>query len=180
MWIVTRHIVSLWVVSVLVIGNLVIWASALAREQHAVQAVPQKKPCQAESHRAFDFWLGEWRVTAPGRPHWQAQSHITLGNGGCSIHESYRTPGGYAGSSVSFFDQGQQQWHQTWIDNQGNPLYLDGGFEEGRMVLSDGVNEIRWTPMADGRVRQHWRNLKEPEKSKQTVFDGYYEKVARP
>lgn len=180
-----RHMLSLWVVGLFVIANLVIWFGQVKTEavhmtesgQEVLQAAAVRTPCQSGQHRAFDFWLGSWQVTSPSRPNWQAQSHITLGNDGCSIHESYRTPGGYIGSSTSFFDQGQGKWHQTWIDNQGNPLYLNGSFVDGRMVLSDGVNEISWTPMADGRVRQLWRDLKEPDEAKQTVFDGYYKKV---
>lgn len=139
---------------------------------------PPPKPCQSDNHRAFDFWLGEWRVTTPSRPNWQAASKISLGNDGCSINEAYSTPGGYAGTSVNFYDAGRDQWHQTWVDNQGNPLHLDGGMKDGSMVLSDGTNEITWTLLDDGRVRQHWRNLKAEDESKRTVFDGYYERVA--
>lgn len=137
----------------------------------------QDSVCQSLQNRAFDFWLGEWQVTTPSRPNWTASSKITLSNDGCSINEAYRAPGGYAGTSVNFYDAGRGQWHQTWIDNQGNPLYLNGGFKDGAMVLSDGSNEITWTPLPDGRVRQHWRNLQEADPDKQTLFDGYYRKL---
>lgn len=151
--------------------------SAELSQDTAALTKPGPKPCQGPPQRAFDFWLGEWQVTTPSRPDWQALSKITVANDGCSIHEAYSTPGGYRGTSVNFYDKQNQQWHQTWIDNQGNPLFLKGGIQEGSMVLSDGVNEITWTALPDGRVRQHWRNLAEPDAARQTVFDGYYQRV---
>lgn len=137
-----------------------------------------KKPCDGQDHRNFDFWLGKWKVTTPSRPKWRADSEITLGNHGCSIHEAYKTPQGYAGTSVNFYDRTKKQWHQTWVDNQGNPLYLNGNFDGNNMVLSDGKNEITWTPLEDGRVRQHWQVIEEDGETKKTAFDGYYERVA--
>lgn len=148
---------------------------AQAPEFIAVQK--RLRPCQTSNHRAFDFWLGEWAVTSPGREGWQARSSIQLGNDGCSIHETYTTPGGYGGSSVNFYDATQQQWHQTWIDNQGGSLYLVGNVQNGAMVLSDGSNQIIWTPQSDGRVRQHWQVTNDEGKTYSTAFDGYYERL---
>lgn len=138
------------------------------------------RPCQSLDHRAFDFWLGDWTVTSPSRQGWQARSSITLGNEGCSIQEAYSTRDGYAGTSTNFFDTSKKQWHQTWIDNQGNPLYLEGGVQNGAMVMSDGRNRITWTRQLDGRVRQHWEVTNEDGETFSTAFDGYYQRVARP
>jgi tetratricopeptide (TPR) repeat protein len=144
------------------------------------EAVLQRlRPCQSAQHRAFDFWLGEWQVTSPTRPGWQARSSITLGNDGCTLHEDYKTPGGYAGSSVNFYDANKGQWHQTWVDNQGSPLYLDGNPTGDNMILSDGPNRITWTPQPDGRVRQHWEVTNDEGKTYTTAFDGYYEMVTK-
>ena len=143
------------------------------------EVLQRLRPCQSKDHRAFDFWLGQWQVTSPSRPGWQAMSNITLGNDGCSIHEDYRTPGGYVGTSVNFFDASKHQWHQTWIDNQGGPLYLHGELQNGAMVLSDGANRITWTLQSDGRVRQHWQVSNDDGKSYATSFDGYYEKIPK-
>jgi hypothetical protein len=155
--------------------------NGLAEEMTVVSEAETKKAdprmaCQTDQHRGFDFWLGKWKVTTPSRPNWHASSQITVGNNGCSIHEAYKTPDGYGGSSVNFFDKTSQQWHQTWIDNQGNPLYLNGKLEAGSMVLSDGQNEITWTALEDGRVRQHWQVFEGDGKTKKTAFDGYYQR----
>ncbi len=70
-------------------------------------------------------------------------------------------------------------WHQTWIDNQGGGLVLEGGLEGESMVLqsasdSQTVQRIRWTQLEDGRVRQHWETTGDGGKTWTTAFDGYY------
>ena len=134
------------------------------------------KPCATDAHRAFDFWLGEWTVTMPGRVGWQADSSITLGNGGCSVHEDYRSQGGYAGRSINFFDPQKEKWHQTWVDNQGAPLYLEGSPVDGAMVLGNDSNRVTWSQLEDGRVRQHWESTSDGGETWTTAFDGYYQR----
>ena len=165
------YLIQQFRVALAVLGALCVVTSA----QAAIERPPP--PCQTEAHRAFDFWLGEWEVTTPARPEWKAINRITVGNGGCSIHESYETPSGYKGSSVNFYDATKKLWHQSWIDNQGNPLYLSGNPDGTRMVLASGANEITWTPLEDGRVRQHWQLIDEATGERKTVFDGYYRRI---
>ena len=72
----------------------------------------------------------------------------------------------------------------------GNTLLPDGGFENSRMTLSDRdtpgkpdrgvINEIIWTPNADGSVRQRWRTSADGGKTWQTAFDGPYVNSSRP
>jgi len=132
------------------------------------------KPCNSIEHRAFDFWLGEWTVTTKDKNKPPAKSSITLSNDGCSIHERYETSGGFTGNSINFYDVKAKKWHQTWIDNQGSPLYLDGEFKDDSMVLSDGTNRITWTLLKDGRVNQRWDTTRDKGKTWKTIFDGFY------
>jgi hypothetical protein len=141
------------------------------------------KPCTAPEYRQFDFWLGEWNVEAPASPGVVSRSRITSINDGCTVLEQYTSPSGYEGSSVNFYDAARKVWHQTWIDNQGAPLYLEGGLDGKSMVLGTTsnpmqVNRIIWTPLDDGRVRQHWESTTDGGKNWSTVFDGYYSRVA--
>jgi hypothetical protein len=149
-------------------------AAATGAHGDSTPVAPTAALCASPAHRAFDFWLGEWDVTTPARQDWRATSSITLSNGGCSLHESYRAPGGYAGRSINFYDVARDTWHQTWIDNQGRPLFLEGQLVDGAMVLSDGSNRITWTVQPDARVRQLWQTTSDGGASWQTVFDGYY------
>lgn len=137
------------------------------------------RPCQAPEHRQFDFWLGDWDVTSPASPGGSSRNRITRINGGCTLREEYTTPLGYEGTSLNFYDATRRVWHQTWIDNQGGALYLEGRLQGRAMVMAttsdpQNVQRITWTPLDDGRVRQHWEATTDGGKAWSTVFDGYY------
>lgn len=137
------------------------------------------EPCGAAEHRQFDFWLGEWNVTNVQTGKSSAVNRIRSAHGGCVLVEEYENAA-YTGMSVNFFDAEAGVWRQTWIDNQGQPLRLAGGLEDGSMVMrsepaADGaVQRIAWTPRDDGTVRQHWESSKDGGDSWTTVFDGIY------
>ena len=137
-------------------------------------AIEKLKPCNTENHRAFDFWLGEWAVTTPSRKNWKAKSSITLANDGCSVHESYLSQGGYMGKSINFYDKDKKLWHQSWMDNLGAAIYLEGAYKDGAMILSDAINRVTWSLLEDQRVRQHWETTNDKGKTWSTAFDGYY------
>jgi len=144
-------------------------------------------PCAGVEHREFDFWIGEWDVTVVGSGQVAGRSSITPILDGCAILESYETAGGYRGNSHNAYDRSTGQWHQTWVDNAGMVLKLDGGIEDGNMVLSgpgkdaqgnDIINRITWTPHEDGSVQQTWTVSKDGGKTWTSAFDGMYRKRA--
>ena len=140
-------------------------------------------PCTAPEHRQFDFWLGIWDVT--GQNGQQAGTNvIETAMGGCVLHESYTGSSGYFGESFNVYDANRGVWHQSWVDNTGLLLTLEGVFEDGRMVLAgetvgpDGTvseQRITWS-IVDGdpyRVRQLWQTR--TDGGDWTVaFDGLY------
>jgi hypothetical protein len=147
-------------------------------------AQAQQSTCQTAEHRSFDFWEGSWEVQLPdGR----IAGHNTIRRlmGGCVLHERYTTPGGYEGESLNIFDASRGVWHQTWTDNGGLLLTLEGGFESDRMILSGETvdtagavtkQRITWSRI-DGdpdRVRQHWETSNDGGSSWTTAFDGVY------
>ncbi|MGH8251502.1 MAG: tetratricopeptide repeat protein [Steroidobacteraceae bacterium] len=143
------------------------------------------KPCNAAEFRHFDFWLGEWDVESVAAPGTISRNRITAVYGGCTLREEYVTPAGYEGTSLSFYDAARKVWHQTWIDNQGGALYLEGGVQGEAMVMEatmdpDTVNRVTWTPLPDGRVRQHWESKAGDARTWTTVFDGYYTRRKAP
>jgi hypothetical protein len=157
------------------LAGLVLALVLAARAFAATAAEPPAPaaPCDTPEHRRFDFWVGEWTVTAPQLPT-PARSSISLVQEGCALREEYDSRRGVTGTSLSFYEAARSQWHQTWIDNQGQPLYLRGGWRDGRMVLEDEAgNRVTWEALEGGRVRQLW----EQEKGDETVvvFDGVYE-----
>lgn len=150
---------------------------------HAAAAQEEATPaCEAPEYRQFDFWVGTWRVenSAGGEA---GRNRIERILDGCALQESWVGAGGGKGHSYSIYDARSGRWHQTWVDDQGRLLQLDGGLEEGRMVLEgqwsgpDGSavrHRIGWGPLEDGRVRQVWEISRDDGESWNTVFDGIY------
>lgn len=140
-------------------------------------------PCSDPAYRQFDFWLGEWEVRTPDGK-LAGTNRIDKEYGGCVLRERYSTPKGYTGESFNTYDVARKVWHQTWVDNGGLLLLLDGGLVNGRMVLegpgqgAGGIavkHRITWTPNPDGTVRQFWETTDAAGKWA-VAFDGHYKK----
>jgi hypothetical protein len=136
----------------------------------------------APEHRQFDFWLGEWRVVDSAGNE-AGRNRITSLLGGCVISESWEGSDGSKGQSVNIYDRWAKQWHQTWTDDRGLLLQLDGGIVDGKMILegrrvspagTQMLHRITYTPLAAGRVRQHWERSPDGGKTWATQFDGTY------
>ena len=138
-------------------------------------------PCDAPAYREFDFWLGEWNVRTPDGK-LAGANRIEREYGGCVLHERYDTGKGYSGESLNVYDAARKVWHQTWVDNGGTLLLLEGRLAGGSMTLggqttaNDGQitrHRITWTPNADGSVRQLWEST-DANGAWTTAFDGRY------
>ena len=137
--------------------------------------------CSSAEHRAFDFWIGEWNVHGPGGK-LAGTNSIKREIGGCVLHERYDTGRGYSGESFNIYDRSREVWHQTWVDSSGLLLLLEGGMQEGKMVLEGQTrgaegkitrHRITWTPNSDGSVRQFWESTDASGEWK-VAFDGKY------
>ena len=143
-------------------------------------------PCAKTQNTQFNFWLGSWKVLRPdGRE--AGINHIKSKHGGCVLSESYSTKTGYQGESLNIYDASRDVWHQTWVDNGGLLLKLEGKFIDNTMVLEGKVkgqdgkfasHKITWSQSNDGTVRQHWQTSTDG-KNWQTAFDGLYTKVGQ-
>ncbi|MBT4162465.1 MAG: hypothetical protein HOC70_06145 [Gammaproteobacteria bacterium] len=152
----------------------------------AAMSSAEPVPCSSEEHTQFDFWLGKWTAyTADGKTR-QGTNHLHKIMGNCGMQENWESASGnFSGTSYNFYMASRGVWHQTWVDNSGGRLLLEGRKEEGEMVLqgnrtaADGVtvlDRITWTPLEDGRVRQHWQASKDDGVTWSEVFDGYYQR----
>ena len=112
----------------------------------------QQNPCADEAHHQFDFWVGTWEVS-------NAQGNVVGTNrissilGGCVLFEEWQSAGPYSGKSLNIYDAATDKWHQTWVDNGGLLLELDGKLVDGNMVMqghrpgqdgSEVLHRITW------------------------------------
>ena len=161
---------------------------AAAGAAGAAQPTPPTPPCSDPPSRQFDFWIGDWDVFNPAGQQ-VGTNRIALVYG-CVLHESWKATKVVEGQSFNRYDADRGVWHQTWVDNTGSLLLLEGGFRDGAMVLSDAtvpgrkagapVNEIRWTKESDDAVRQVWLTTDDGGKTWKTAFDGRYVRSSRP
>ena len=138
--------------------------------------------CTSAEHRQFDFWIGDWDVTLPNGKY-AGTNRIESILSGCVLRETWSGARGMHGTSYNIYDATGRRWHQTWVDDFGTLLELNGAFEDGRMVLtgekkSDSgstLQRITWTPKGK-EVRQVWESSTDGGKTWSVVFDGNYRK----
>ena len=72
---------------------------------------------------------------------------------------------------------------QTFVDDLGMVLVLDGEFRDGKMVLSGRrsasrgssmLNRITWQKMDGDRIRQRWEQSSDEGKNWTLLFEGIY------
>lgn len=146
------------------------------------------KPCDTPEHRAFDFWVGNWKVSVTGHDDQEAGTNeVKLLHDSCVVEENWVGRGGMTGQSQNVYADGK--WHQIWVDNGGGLLTMEGGTENGAMVMTTpmptdwganpgdkGLQRITWTPNSDGSVRQHGERSTDGGKTWETNFDLTYRK----
>jgi hypothetical protein len=133
----------------------------------ASSPAPAPAPCTAPEYRQFDFWIGNWDVRDPSGQV-VGTNRITREYDGCVLQEHWeaRGPVKQTGSSFNTYSVPGKHWHQTWVDSTGGLLLLDGGLQDGSMLLTAEMparvgtgmvrHRIRFTPRPDGTVRQFW------------------------
>ena len=136
----------------------------------------------AEKSDQFNFWIGEWNVTADGKQ--AGTNSIQPILDGCVLKESWIGAAGSKGVSLNFYNPRTEKWQQFWVWRNGTTLELSGEYKDGKMVLSGTSlnragkkveNRITWYDNADGTVRQHWETSPNG-KQWNTSFDGLYKK----
>jgi len=143
--------------------------------------------CCNETHKQFDFWVGEW-IVLDSLGNKVGENQISKIEENCIVLEHWTGVKGGTGTSQNYYDKTDSTWNQLWIDNKGNILKLKGGLESGKMVLksdsgTSGVkgenthtyyNQITWSQNEDGTVSQLWERYDKNDKLVKTVFLGIY------
>jgi hypothetical protein len=140
--------------------------------------------CSTAAYRQFDFWLGDWVVHGgPDGGQLQGTSRIERSGNGCWLVEHWHSARGSDGTSLNAWDAQYKVWRQFWTGADGVVLRLEGGLQDGAMVMvgelprAQGgmqLQRIRWTPDADGSVEQRWETSDDAGASWQVAFLGRY------
>lgn len=155
-----------------------------AEEDAAEAGVPTTRfPCSTdERHRAFDFWIGEWEVTANGQL--AGNNRITPILGHCVIFEEWTSINGNEGKSFNYYDPGHDHWRQIWVGDTGTFIEFTGQARDGGIFYTaetvnraDGsrtLHKFEFTQLDNGIVRQFWQTSTDDGKTYATIWDGHY------
>lgn len=100
-------------------------------------------PCFTQPHHNdFDYWVGEWDVYVTGTNNLIGKSSITKEDGGCSIHEFFKSlVSPQSGNSISYYNTKNQKWEQLYVGSGGgNTFYTDGEYKDGKMHFTYNLN----------------------------------------
>ena len=135
----------------------------------------------------FDFWLGEWQVTwNEGRA--QGRNSIAREYGGNVVYERFDGRPGIdlVGMSVSVYREAVDRWFQTWVDDSGNYFALQGGMEDGEMVLLGELSgprgrvslRMRFSDIEDDRFTWRWESSKDDSATWEPLWELAYERAS--
>lgn len=139
--------------------------------------------CDSEPFHQFDFWVGDWTVTA-GAGQFAGTNSISVEENGCLLLEKWTSVNGGTGQSYNFYNPATEKWRQVWV-SQGAMIDYEGGLtDSGSMKLTGTITYPasaltadftgEWTPNADGTVTQHFEQY-DAEKDEWVVwFTGQY------
>lgn len=120
--------------------------------------------CAAPTHRAFDYWVGEWEVLdSTGTK--LGESSITQVSGGCAIAEHWRPVMGREGRSLTWFSIKDSLWHQAYVGANAWTPHYRGGITDGEMMMEESPDEV-----APGRPISRMRYYKKPGGEVQQVL----------
>jgi hypothetical protein len=125
-------------------------------DRPATANAPSATPCKDGHYRQFDFWVGDWDVSDIERPAVVvAHARVELILNGCVLHEVYEGSDGHKGESFTIYDVTRDTWHQSWVNDHGYLLTIEGSLRGGFMIL-EGIDHL-----PDGKprlVRGEWRS----------------------
>lgn len=133
----------------------------------ALAASSPNAPCAGAEFQQLDFWLGDWYATwegTPGSPAGRGGNRIVRSYDGCVTEEHFEG-GALKGHSVSVYAVGEHRWRQTWVDNQGGFIDLQGGLNSaGDFVLttlpqpgSNSASRMIFTEIKSDSFTWHWQ-----------------------
>lgn len=151
----------------------------------AAQVSQPPNPCEAKEFHDFDFWIGKWDVYNTANNKRVGTNVISPIEAHCALLESWQSINGGTGTSLNLFNPHSSSWRQLWIA-RGYQIDIIGGLNaEGTMVLEGAIHYYngktkafkgRWTPLANGDVKQHFQEFNADKNIWSDWFIGTYKK----
>jgi len=148
-------------------------------------AYTQSPACNSENHKAFDFWIGEWKVTNPDGS-LAGHNSIRKIHGGCVIEENWTGAGISRGSSFNHYDPTLNKWKQKWVDNSGANIEFIGEINNDALItFAETIhpkskariyNKMTISKIDDNNVSQVWEQSEDQENWNE-VFKGHYSRI---
>lgn len=120
---------------------LLLAAALMAAAPAAAPTPPETSisPCVDEAARQFDFLIGDWIVTKTGDADPLAKVTVTRVADGCALLETVTPLRGVSGEALFDYDADATLWRMNQVSGDGEILQLQGGLQEGQMVLEGDV-----------------------------------------
>jgi len=118
-----------------------LWIIVISFISLSAAAQNAQKPCTAPEASEFDFWVGNWDLYSADTL--TGTNTIYKIMDGCTVQENFESKkASYSGKSWSMYSPQLKQWQQTWVDNQGGYIVLNGKFENGAMTLTTAAQKL--------------------------------------
>ena len=135
----------------------------------------------------FDFWLGEWNVSwDEGRL--RGRNSIAREYGGNVVYERFDGRPGIdlVGMSVSVYREAVDRWFQTWVDDSGHYFALQGGMEDGELILVGEQSgprgrvglRMRFSEIQEDRFTWRWESSNDDGGTWQPLWELAYERAS--
>lgn len=93
-----------------------------------------ERRCKDVTYHQLDFLLGHWEVRdKQGNKLGENKIEKTLD--GCALSESWSGANNHTGRSYTVYDGRRKVWHQTWVDNSGFLMVMEGGLYNSQILL---------------------------------------------
>jgi hypothetical protein len=147
-------------------------------------AATDSSSCAANpENRQLDYWLGNWKVGAPGSSQ-NARSTVSLSLNKCLVVEKWDGGKGHYGQNVFGYSADDNSWYGLFADNEGRVHVFDSGKVadgsaqfEGKSRGPNGetvLNRVTVKRLGPDKVEQTWEKSSDNGATWNVVFRGEY------
>jgi hypothetical protein len=146
--------------------------------------------CTADlDRRALDFWLGDWKVTTPGRSG-AGTSQVRSELAGCVVVESWSN-GSMHGENLFSWDPDRKVWVAFVANDAGGLHVLEGRTADGGLRLEDALGSppgsareplrrVRIVPAGHDAAEQSWEKSSDGGSTWTLEYRGDYARTSKP